>query len=531
MTNSEAKDGGHITRLDSWLQSHSHVDEVSWSEWALVMILAAVLATTTVIHYLAVMFNWTAAGFSLDDSWIHLEYARSIYEGRPWEYSPGVPSTGSTSPLWSILLSSLFLLTSEPSHLILGVHFVSWLMYIGMTFLVGMIALEHSQNLLVSGLSMTGFVIVPRNTWLTLSGMEYPLFGLILVAAVWAAGRDGTIYDALLGVLWGLSYLARPEGAVIIAICVLVRFLIRILQTPYRLHEIGLLFSKVPIALLIALPWILHCLNVTGHPLPDTFYVKVRPPDDIGVSAWNTWWLHWLTMHLFLSIGAIFGAYTLKKKRPFVWIAALSFILLYRFTMPYQALVNNARYLVPAFALLMVAAVVGLSSTSYVLSRRLISSDILCHTATLVLIAGLVIIPSLQGYQYQAQHFGNSVKNINEMQVEIGLWLRENTPPDAVIAITDAGAIRFFSERSIIDIVGLVTPSITHGNMTYSETLRYLHNHGCEYLVLFERWYEVWAISIQDASHRLHTVNLTDNVICAGSVMSVYWVNWSQTLY
>jgi hypothetical protein len=495
------------------------------------MVLAAVLTTATVIHYVAAMFSWTTAGFSLDDSWIHLEYARSIYEGRPWEYSPGVPSTGSTSPLWSLLLTPLFLFSDQPIHLILGVHVISWLLYVFTTSLVGVIALEHSHNQLVSGLAMTGFVIVPRNTWLMLSGMEYPLFGFIIVASVWVSGRDGEIYDALLGILWGLSSLSRPEGAIIVGVCILVRFLIRILRTPHRLREIALLVSKLPIALLIVLPWILHCLSVTGHPLPDTFYAKVSSPDDMGVSAWNTWWEHWLKTYFFLSVGGVFGAYTLKKKRPFVWIAALSLIILYRFTIPYQALINNARYLVPAFALLMVAAVIGLSATNYDFSRRVVSSDILCHTATFVLVVGLVILPTVQGYQAQAQHFGNSVKNINEMQVHIGLWLRENTPPDAVVTVHDAGAIRFFSERRIIDLVGLVTPTVTHGNMTYSETMRYLHDQGCEYLAIFNRWYNTWGAPIRHASHCLYTVYLTDNVISGAPVMSVYWVNWSQTTY
>ena len=45
-----------------------------------------------------------AAGFPLDDSWIHLHFARNLAEGAGFAYNPGVPVAGSTAPLWTLLL-------------------------------------------------------------------------------------------------------------------------------------------------------------------------------------------------------------------------------------------------------------------------------------------------------------------------------------------------------------------------------------------------------------------------------------------
>src|SRR5204863_6523238 len=45
------------------------------------------------------------AGFPLDDSWIHLHFARNIAEGAGFSYNPGVPVAGSTAPLWTLLLA------------------------------------------------------------------------------------------------------------------------------------------------------------------------------------------------------------------------------------------------------------------------------------------------------------------------------------------------------------------------------------------------------------------------------------------
>src|SRR3989442_9138240 len=47
-----------------------------------------------------------ASGFPLDDSWIHLHFARNLAEGAGFVYNPGVPVSGSTAPLWTLLLAA-----------------------------------------------------------------------------------------------------------------------------------------------------------------------------------------------------------------------------------------------------------------------------------------------------------------------------------------------------------------------------------------------------------------------------------------
>src|SRR3989449_11277409 len=51
-----------------------------------------------------------ASGLPLDDSWIHLHFARNLAEGAGFVYNPGVPVAGSTAPLWTLLLAAAFAL-------------------------------------------------------------------------------------------------------------------------------------------------------------------------------------------------------------------------------------------------------------------------------------------------------------------------------------------------------------------------------------------------------------------------------------
>ena len=79
----------------------------------MLLLFAVVVTLVSCTYYLTTMLPISDPGLTLDDSWIHVQFARTVFEGNPWEYSPGIPSTGSTSPLWSVILSSIFFFTNE----------------------------------------------------------------------------------------------------------------------------------------------------------------------------------------------------------------------------------------------------------------------------------------------------------------------------------------------------------------------------------------------------------------------------------
>jgi hypothetical protein len=159
--------------------------------------------------------------------------------------------------------------------------------------------------------------------------------------------------------------------------------------------------------------------------------------------------------------------------------------------------------------------------------KRKIKRDILIAA----LLFFLLIYPSTPHYFFQASFYGNAVKNINEQQVHIGTWLRNNTPQDAVLAIHDAGALRFFSERIIIDMARLISPDITHGNMTRREELVYLKEHNCTHFVFFNELFPIYSQYLIGAYDVLYTVHLDDNVISGRDTMSVYFIYWNRTSF
>jgi hypothetical protein len=77
-------------------------------------IILAVAALLTVFFYLLLSVLTLGVGFPLDDSWIHLTYARNLAEHGEWAFRLGERSAGSTAPLWTALLSIGFLIGLAP---------------------------------------------------------------------------------------------------------------------------------------------------------------------------------------------------------------------------------------------------------------------------------------------------------------------------------------------------------------------------------------------------------------------------------
>ncbi len=498
--------------------------------------ITAIIATgLSCSYYLLTMLSYTNPGFTLDDSWIHLQYARTIYEGIPWEYSPGYPSTGSTSPLWSLILSILFYVTSDPIGLASGAYIISTCFYVASSFVVGKIVRNYTQSVIWGVLAIVGFVIIPRNTWLMLSGMETPLFVLVLLLSIIILDKVETKYDLVLGLLVGVAYLSRPEG-IIVALGVPVRFLILAYKGKVNRTRIATLFISAGLATLIALPWIMHCLSVTGLPLPDTFYAKVHEPTEFEIGAWDFWWTIFVAQMPFLLIGVFVGIILIVKGKPFPWMFAVSLTILYRLTAPYASLINNTRYLLPIFDLFYIVSIIALA---WVLEIILVGIMKFYRGPEVRLIAVsftlfILIVPLVPYYVDQATYYGRAVKTVNDLHVNIGHWMAENTPEDAVFATHDAGAVRFISNRSMIDLAGLVSPDIIHGNMTPRETLSYLREHGCTYFVYFNELFSFWTIYLPSRAYEMvYTVTIPPEVHVGGGrpTMSVYQIYWEYTSY
>ena len=129
------------------------------------------------------------------------------------------------------------------------------------------------------------------------------------------------------------------------------------------------------------------------------------------------------------------------------WV--LPFFLLARFL---PILWHHARYLQPTHAVFLPLVALGAHGIDKAIARYR-GGDTPFVLGTLV---GVVLFA---GFSWTDQ-LGNNARDIWSQQVEQGRWIAAHTAPDAVIAANDVGAIGYYSERRVLDLEGIVTPSM-----------------------------------------------------------------------
>jgi hypothetical protein len=117
------------------------------------------------------------------------------------------------------------------------------------------------------------------------------------------------------------------------------------------------------------------------------------------------------------------------------------------------------------------------------------------------------------------------------MHVSMGRWLAQNTPPGAVVATHDVGAIAYFSGRRVLDTTGLITPRalafLPSGGPADPGVRRFLEREKPAYLVMLPNWYPHLARQA-DFLQLVHEITIEHNTVCAGDQMAVYSTGWGD---
>src|SRR5215211_3701102 len=230
-------------------------------------VIIAVAAFLAVLIYLIASATIFRVGFPLDDSWIHLTYARNLAEHGEWAFQLGERSAGSTSPLWTVLLAFGFFIGLGPY---IWTYFLGWIVLT----LLAVCAENFARKLVPSYKSQIPwaglfFVFAWHLTWSAVSGMETLLHGLIILA-VMSALMGGSRRYLTLGVLTGLSVWVRPDGLTLLGPIIVVALLSE--KTWYRRGE-AIWKTMIGFGSLV-LPYVFFNLALSGNAMPNTFYAK-----------------------------------------------------------------------------------------------------------------------------------------------------------------------------------------------------------------------------------------------------------------
>lgn len=435
-----------------------------------------------------------------DDTFITLRYAENLVNGKGLVFNEGQRIEGYSNLAWVLLAAGAKSLGADPLIVVRLAGILSGLMCLLLSWCIARkLRPEGGVELMLAPLFLAVSPVLARHS---VSGLETAAYAMCFSTSLFSImARNGSLVRHVFGLAsLCLLILLRPEGMVFgLLFLVLAR---------------GSILGQRPawmafcIALVLFLAWRWWYF---GKLLPNTFYFKMTSGESAVFSGIR------YTLDFILYNGGIiligFALVLLMSRhaapyiRRFLLVIALQAAIVitaggdwmyhYRFYAPLMPLLAG---LLAAGAGYTLAAAISHHGSSRLPSSVLavvlvITFSCICLGENYV---WRKVMPSVQSGQYLSQSYAR-----------LGLWLREHTPPGSTIAVSDIGAVGYYSQRTIIDMLGLVDPHIARspGKLHRKNDPAYVLAQRPDYVILVERkdqnchpWH--WRLSDQALKNR-----------------------------
>jgi arabinofuranosyltransferase len=383
--------------------------------------------------------------YTLDDALIYYRYIQNALDGKGLVYNVGERFNGLTSPFYTYLsLGTAYLFGNIPlTQIIQSGLFL---------FLSGfiLILILRKLNFPVWLSFIPSFLIIPTRYFYLTFGLETTLFLFFTIFSIYLYIEKKYF---LLGIISSLMFLTRGESLFLIISLIIFHF---IEKRQFPNWKIFIL----PILILIAN----YSFNFYyyGEILPHTLSAKILQG---GSGLWRTWPFfrvsyilfgpNWncfpVLPQIFIAILVLIGFYGLItnfKKYRFLQILSLYLVLYTLFYSILQIPSYPWYYAIYYFSAFIFFGF-GIKSIYDKLGSKnnFIPRIIVLSVFTLFFLSLLFVTL-------------NSLKKEtgSKSYKQAGLWIKNNTKPEAKIACVEIGHIGWYSDRYIIDILGLVNP-------------------------------------------------------------------------
>lgn len=380
-------------------------------------------------------FTYLAAGLQLDDALIYLRYVRNFHEGNGLVYNPSEYFNGLTSPLFTaLMLLAGFLLSNLQTMMILlsGVLFLT-------AALLGASLFAKSRL----ERAITATVLACFGYFYSTFGMETGLYLLLIAASLLLYRNESPWFVITLALL----VITRSEG-VFLALVLAIDYL-------YRQRHLPDWRYLIAAALVFSLPFLFN-LYYYGALMPATGSAKIAQ----GKSGlWGEGWIFLNVLYLrdaffsgslfaplFLFCAALGGLFAQRTQRG-AWLSVLFLALLLGFYVSLN-IPNYHWYYAPFLFFLIIFACRGIwQFGAYALSKGPRTGQAILFA--LLLIGALMSVQKMLSFE---------VRGATQSYVDMGVWLRDNTPATASVAMVEIGTVGWHSQRPVVDILGLVSP-------------------------------------------------------------------------
>jgi hypothetical protein len=385
-----------------------------------------------------------------DDAYITFRFVRNLTDGTGYSYNAGEQTYGATAPLWVLVLAAVHRAgVAIPA----GAHALNWIFSILSVALFWRLSTHYVKRETTQWVAGLLFLLNPWIVRWALSGMENSLSICLWLMALLAALRRHTSerFTWVSPLCAGLATLTRPE----MGIFALLLFVDTAVHAKARRRD--QLGWSLAIYLAILVPWLVYAGATFGTLVPNTITAKLsrnytNSLREIIMFFASFWAFQAIAIAVLWRIdrGGL-GALGLASPRVRPWFLPVAWLV----ALPLFYLAGGApvsgrylAYVVPCCVLLGARAWEVLDEHG-ALGRGTTIATVLATFAIVLFV------------QYRYCWFVTAwPEGMDPRMIALARVVRDSSRPGDTVAADQIGVVGYFSERRVLDIMGLVTPEM-----------------------------------------------------------------------
>ena len=534
-----------------------------------IVIVSAIFSVVFSILFLSSMLINNNGHFSapIDDSFIYFDYAKTLANtGEPFTYNEGDDfSTGSTSFIYPFLLALGFLIGFSGEYITIWVFIIQCICL----FFFGIIIFHIVSSLIRKKFLhylVTLLIFIHGNLlWGFFCQMEIALYTMMMYLVAWRYYKHLRENDNKSILYLSLScvgfILARPDGFYFTCILIILLFVHRL----FFLRKLD--WENIKNHLILRKEWLYMLMPIivmglivltyyllTGHTSssgmrckshlywPDYSIFKVL--DSAAKSYYDMIFTHFsydlfhpkinleYGFFLLFAIGAVFClARDIYRRRIDINVLLILWFII---GLAIQAFVLNVfwhkgRYYVNYFPIYYLYLSIGIMTVVNLFS--FMKDKIRIKMAEII----IIFIILLLGWRtlIWINEYGHNCRSIYEQQVTMGKYLATNLDPKEPVAVNDAGAIKYYGNRFVYDLVGLCNEFFAKttraGQAAIYERIKSIPIEKRPfYFAIYQSWYK--GLYKLNVLKEIHSVEVQNNTMCSDPIKYLYYFDWNAYL-
>jgi arabinofuranosyltransferase len=419
-----------------------------------ITVLLALLATALFLSLIGLFWQ-----FTIDDAYITFRYADNVARGLGPVFNPGERVEGYTSFSWMLLMASVRALRWEPSLAAKVIGLVCSLLIIVSTCNLARFVSRWPRSaawLVVLGLATSSSLAL--NTVMGLETVFYTLLLTLAVLCLFRESKGGGWWPSTL--LFALAALTRPEGLAVFALTWLYQIVFARERGRAALARLTL-FGTIVGGHLFWRWTYYHQL------LPATYYAKtgdLLPRLQAGL-------LYIVEFMMGPGLFLIAG-YLLALRQRDTRLAYLLWLCGgYTAMLVWEGgdWMPGLRFWVPILPFLYLILAEGLTNIYHqVRTWSGMHRKVLTWTGVGVL--GALYVALSMGHAAATWWYASErAEGYKSAHRTLATWLRDNTSPDASVALMDIGIVGYYTQLRIIDLTGLTEGQIARAPGAFQE--------------------------------------------------------------